>query len=125
MTDLIHISNTDLSDFHKDAYGFRPRGIYQEWWTPEALEAEYHHLSEVCKDNRIMEEAREHQALIDFNKLIEETISLGAGDVDTAIRWLAQAEDIELNEYDLEYFFWGHGLSYEIQKEYAKKYSKN
>ena len=40
MTNLIHISETDLSDFYKDAYGIRPRGVYKEYWTPEDLEAE-------------------------------------------------------------------------------------
>ena len=123
MTNLIHISETDLSDFYKDAYGIRPRGVYKEYWTEAELEAEYHHLSEVCKDNRIMEEAREHQALEDFNKLVDETIAYGAGDKDTAIRWLVQGEGLEMHSYDLEYFFWGHGLSYELQREWGKKYS--
>lgn len=121
MSNLIHISKTDLSDFHKDAYGFRPRGIYKEWWTESELEAEYQHLSKVCEENRIMDEAREHQALLDFNKLIDDTIAYGAGDRETAIRWLVQGEGLEFHTYDLEYFFWGHGLSYELQKQYSKE----
>lgn len=123
MTELIHISDTDLSDYFKDAHGFRPRSIYKEWWTPSELEAEYHHLSEICKENMIREEAAEHQALIDFNKLVEETIALGARDKETAIRWLVDGEDLTMTEYDLEYFFWGHGLSYELQKKMAKEYA--
>jgi hypothetical protein len=123
MSALIHISDTDLSDFFKDAYGFRPRSHYKEWWTQHELDAEYHHLSEVCRENRIREEAAEAQALIDFNKLIDETISFGASDRETAIRWLVDGENLTLTEYDLEYFFWGHGLSYELQKSMAKEYA--
>ncbi len=122
MTDLIHISDTDLSDSFKDAYGFRPRH-YKLLWTPEELEAEYHYLSEVCRENRIREEAAEIQALIDFNKLVDETISHGASDRETAIRWLVDGENLTLTEYDLEYFFWGHGLSYELQKQMAKEFA--
>ena len=123
MTDLIHISETDLSDFYKDAFGFRPRGHYQEWWTQEELDKEYDYLSGCCREAREMEEIRESEALIEFNKLIDETIALGAGDRDTAIRWLMESENVDPNFYqDVEYFFWGHGLSYELYTEYAKKF---
>jgi hypothetical protein len=125
MANLIHISETDLSDFYKSAHGFRPRGIYKEWWTEAELETEYHYLAKVCEENRIMEEAREHQALLDFNKLIEETIAYGAGDRETAIRWLVDGECLEFHAYDLEYFFWGHGLSYELQKQFTKELLKD
>jgi urocanate hydratase len=121
MDKKIHISKTDLSDFHKDAFGFRPRGIYQEWWTEDELEAEYQYLSNVCEENRIMEEAKHHQALLDFNKLIEETISYGASDRKTAIRWLLQGEEIDVNwSQDVEHFFWNHGLSWEKINEFKK-----
>ncbi len=118
---LIHINDTDLSDFFKDANGFRPRSIYKEWWTKDELEEEYSRLGAVCEENRVMDEAREHQALLDFNKLIEETIAHGAADRETAIKWLVDGEGLEFHTYDLEYFFWGHGLSYELQKQYTKK----
>ena len=55
MSNLIHISKTDLSDFYKDAFGFRPRGHYQEWWTEEELQKEYDYLSACCRENREME----------------------------------------------------------------------
>ena len=124
MTDLIHVSKTDLSDFFKDANGFRPRGIYKEWWTEAELEEEYKHLSKLCEENRIIDEAREDEALVSFNKLVNESISLGAGNRETAIRWLVEGEGLDFNSYDLEYFFWGHGLSWEHQREWAKKYSE-
>lgn len=122
MTDLIHFNETDLSDFSKDAYGFRCR-TYKEWWTQDELNEEYDRLGRMCEENRIMEEAREHQAMLDFEKLIADTISHGAADRETAIRWLVDGEGLDMNEYDLQYFFWGHGLSYEIQNEWAKEFA--
>ena len=121
MTELIHVSKTDLSDFHKDAYGFRPRGIYKEWWTKEELEAEYDRLGRVCDDNAKAEAVAEAEALVKFESLVAETVAHGAKDRETAIRWLVDGEGLEFHEYDLEYFFWGHGLSYELQRKWAKE----
>lgn len=126
MSDLIHISETDLSDFHKDAFGFRPRvGNYKVWWSEDELEAEYEYLSRICNQNMREEEAAEKQALIEFEELIVKTIKLGAHDRKTAIKWLVDAEDLEWNEYDLQYFFWGYNLSYQIQNEWAKALTSN
>jgi hypothetical protein len=125
MTDLIHIEQTDLSDFYKEAWGIRPRGVYKEWWTKDELEAEYQHLGDICTQNRICERNAEKQALIEFKQLIQKTIQLGAGDRETAIKWLVQAEGLEFNSYDLEYFFWGYGLSYRLQKTWTKALTSN
>ena len=121
MTDLIHISKTDLSDLFKDAHGFRPRGHYKEWWTRDELDAEYAHLSRICDENAFNEAIAEALALDKFEDLIKEVIGYGAGDRETAIRWLVQGENLDFTVYDLEYFFWGHGLSYKIQKEWSMK----
>ncbi len=123
MTELIHVFKTDLSDFFKEAFGFRPRNL-KEWWTPEELKAEYDYLGDVCNANDRDEKIREAEALKDFEELIHETICHGAKDRKTAIRWLVDGEDLELNEPDLQYFFWGHGLSYEIQNEWSGRYGR-
>jgi hypothetical protein len=120
MTELIHFSETDLSDFSKDAYGFRCR-TYKEWWSKDELEAEYKRLSAICEDNYLADTKRESEALVQFEILIKRTINYGAADRETAIKWLVQGEGLEFNEYDLQYFFWGHGLSYEIQNKWAKE----
>jgi hypothetical protein len=121
MENLIHIHDTDLSDLYKDAHGFRPRGIYKEWWTKDELEVEYSYLSKVCHENDIAEIKAEKKALITFEKLIANTIEYGAPDRETAIRWLIDGEGLEWNEYDLKYFFWIHGLSYEIQNNWTNE----
>ena len=68
MSNLIHFSETDLSDFSKEANGFRCR-TYKEWWTEEELEAEYKYLSGICEDNRLEETKREAEALVALGQL--------------------------------------------------------
>lgn len=124
MTNFYHVSETDLSDFFKDANGFRPSGIYKEWWTEEEIKAEYNHLGGVMDDNNKAEAIANSEALVDFNKLVDETIELGAPDKETAIKWLVDGEDLGWNAYDLKYFFWGHGLSYELQNSWTSELCK-
>ena len=122
MTDLIHIFDTDLSDFFKDAYGFRPRHNYKEWWTNDELQEEYDHLSTICKENMKIEESEQGKALICFEKLIEETIQYGAKDRKTALRWLIEGEGLDLDfGQDIEHFFWLHGLSWEMIEKLKKE----
>ena len=123
MTEKIHIWKTGLSDFHKDAYGFRPRDHYQEWWTQEELDAEYDRLSAICEENRVREEYQQAQALVDFEKDIKNTIALGASDRQTAIRWLIEAEGLDLNfSQDVEHFFWLNNLPWEKIDEFKKEF---
>lgn len=118
MSKMIHVSETDLSDFSKDAYGFRCRS-YKEWWTKDELEAEYERLSAISDENHAIEVEREKEALRAFEALIQDTISNGAADRETAIRWLMDAEDCDPDcEQDVQYFLWGYGLSYEIQNDW-------
>jgi len=117
---LIHVCDTSLSDMYKDANGFRPRH-YKEWWTKAELEAELAHLQRVIVYEMEAERKRESEALIKFEILISRTIKHGAADRETAIKWLVDSEDLEWNVQDLQYFFWGHGLSYEIQNEWSAK----
>jgi len=115
---LIHIGDTMLSDMFKEANGFRPRH-YKTWWTKAELEAKYAELERDIEDSIKCEEYAEKKALKRFKALIKETIGYGAGDRTTAIKWLVQGEGLEFNEYDLKYFFWGHGLSYKLQHRWA------
>lgn len=120
MSNLIHFSETDLSDFSKDANGFRDRS-YKEWWTEEELHEEYERLSAICKENMENEAIQEKEALVKFESLIQKTIDNGAGDRETAIRWLIQGEDLDINySQNVEHFFWLHGLSLEKIDEFKK-----
>jgi len=116
---LIHISDTYLSDMFKDVNGYRPRH-YKEWWTTAELKAEYDYLGRELDYVMKAEKKAEIKAVKKFKKLIKETISYGAGDRTTAIKWLVQGEGLDFRSVeDLKYFFWGHGLSYVLQNRWA------
>jgi hypothetical protein len=124
MENLIHFSDTSLSDMFKDANNFRPRH-YKEWWTPSELEEEYNYLQAQIERVMAEERAAEESALVEFNKLVEDTIALGAGDRETAIKWLMDAENVDTSYLqDVEHFFWSYGLSYELYRKLAVDFTK-
>ena len=121
--ELTHRENMILlySDFHKDAYGFRPRTINVYALTTEELEADFDRFEQVCADNRLEEQAAEALSDNAFRALIENTIQMGAGDEVTALRWIAEGA-VEDYGYDYEHFLWSQGIAYsKYGKEIAKK----
>lgn len=62
------------SDFHKEAYGFRPRGAMPDW-TVEEWDAEFHRLAAICERNRIEEEASQAEAARQVEALIARLIA--------------------------------------------------
>lgn len=121
--ELTHRENMILlySDFHKDAYGFRPRTINVYALTTEELEADFARFEQVCADARKEELAAEAQADLAFQTLITNTIQMGAGDEVTALRWIAEGA-VEQYGYDYEHFLWNQGIAYSAYgKEIAKK----
>jgi len=109
------------SDFHKDAYGFRPRTINVYALTTEELDADFDRFERVCAENRLEELAAEAEADNKFKTLIANTIQMGAGDEVTALRWIAEGE-VEQYGYDYEHFLWNQGILYSTYgKEIAQK----
>jgi hypothetical protein len=99
------------SDYHKEAYGFRPRGIDYSAMSDEQLVSDFDLFGELCRENAI-EEAKQLEAdLAAFDLQIERTIQLGAGDYKTALKWLFDGEGSDWeNPQDLECFVWGKGI---------------
>jgi hypothetical protein len=99
------------SDFHKEAYGFRPRGFDYSVLTTEQLKADFDRFAEVCRENAIEEELRLQADLKSFDLLIARTIQLGASDYKTALKWLFDGENLDWqNPQDLEHFVWRKGI---------------
>jgi len=95
---LIHFSETLISDMHKDAYGFRPRSGYQEWFTKEQLDATYDDLQRGV-DASIREDARREESnWQSFNARVEAVQAAGAGTRANALRWMMQAEGQDIQE---------------------------
>ena len=123
--ELTHRENMILlySDFHKDAYGFRPRTINVYAFTTEELEADFDRFEQVCADNRAEEQAAEALSDNAFQALIANTIQMGAGDEATALRWIAEGA-VEDYGYDYEHFLWSQGIAYSAYgKELAKRFA--
>lgn len=116
---LIHIGDTLLSDAHKDAFGFRPRGLYKDWWTHEELEGEYDSLWEISRAGELerMQEELECQKL--FEGYIDLTIEVGAKDRATAFRWMTQGEGYaDWHNQDIEHMLWKKGIGFDIMPMY-------
>jgi hypothetical protein len=97
------------SDMHKDAYGFRPRGIDTSAWTLEQFDAEFKVLGEAIEREETARKAAEAEAVKKFEQHVTNTICMGAGDRTTALRWIMEASDAN---GDWEYFCFCNGLPY-------------
>ncbi len=94
-----------VSDLFKDVNGFRPRGYKFNEWSNQELEDFVNDLIEVSEKQAAEEKAWE-------NKAINDVISVGADDKETALRWLDQADayfmygDDEFYTDDIEKYGW-------------------
>ena len=103
-------------DAYKDAYGFRPRGHNISAMTEQQLECEISELTQIIERNQKQEELEQQEAIIRFEKRVEETIALGAKNRETAIKWIHDAED---TGGDDGYLCYRLGLPYTHFKEVA------
>jgi len=94
-----------VSDLFKDVNGFRPRGYKFNEWSNQELEDFVNDLIEISEKQAAEERAWE-------NKAINDVISVGADDKETALRWLDQADayfmygDDEFYTDDIEKYGW-------------------
>jgi hypothetical protein len=98
------------SDLHKDAYGMRSRGLYNEY-SVEDLKEVLNKLSEIVSEQIEVEKYQEVADLVKFNELIEKTIELGASDRETAIKWIIESEELIEDYCPAETLLWRHGIS--------------
>lgn len=106
-----------LSDLHKEAYGFRPRERYFEWWanlTVAEKNAEWDYLGQVAEDRALEEDQIHLENLQEWDKHIAALMALGA-DRETAVRWDMDAMEAGGDE---EYyrFLWGIPYTFEANR---------
>lgn len=100
------------SDLYKDVYGVRPRGSIEQGWMAnadeEAIKTELDWLSKQLE--AVMDEEAQRQAenAVRAERRIAETIAMGAGDRENAIRWLREAE----MAHDNDELCWCLGVKY-------------
>lgn len=118
MNNLIHVSDTLLSDHSKEAYGCRYRG-YKEWWTQAELDAEHDRLAKICSDNWAEQIGYEVEAQRQFEKRITDVINVGAKNRETALAWMFERHTN--NEYyfrDLESDLYAEGIAIPFWESY-------
>jgi len=110
--------STELfSDLHKDVYGYRPR---QHWFydtdtTDEERQKEWDYLCDQL-DLQIEEDRKVKAMRLQALELdIAKNIALGAGDRETAIRWIIQS----LNPSNVDLMYGGEWVCYELGLEFA------
>ena len=97
-----------ISDVHKDAYGFRPRGKYGDDWTVEELKEELDRLVDYANEVYEEEQIAAEKAADAFDEQIIAVQASGAGNREQAIKWLVEADEDAL--WDIEHFVWKQGF---------------
>ena len=104
-----------FSDIHKDVYGYRPRWQSTEQWNSlEWLKEQVAELEDALlrqEEEKVSEEAAAIEA---FEARVLGTRAAGAPDRETAIRWIAEAYEIE---GDWDYLCYQLGLPYGYFKD--------
>ena len=111
---------SDFSDFYKEVHGFRPRFASTEQWNSEEwLTAQLADLSEYARVVFAQREEDEKASIAHFEAKVVKVIAAGAGDRETAIRWLFDAEDDAMAREDEDYFCFLNDLPYGYFKKAA------
>jgi hypothetical protein len=103
-------------DMYKDAHGIRPRHIDTSSWTLAQFEQEFAELCEIMKANDIQKGIEEAIAVEKFERRCAEMISIGAKNMDMAMRWIHEAEG---TQGDDDYLAWTLGLPYQYFRKAA------
>ena len=114
-----------LSDLHKDARGWRPRGegFWSSWneADDDGKEAIWTGLLDELDETMKAEAENLRRAKLDYEKEIAEVIALGAGHRERALLWMVDDTEKGMPEcpFDVEAWMWARGLLGEtkIEKE--------
>lgn len=84
-------ARSDYSDFHKEAFGFRPRWDYSAM-TLADFDREFEYLAQECKRNAELRAKAEAEAAVRLEQRILSLLEYGAKSRAMALRWLDEAE---------------------------------
>ena len=111
---------TYIYEGHKDAFGTKGRHYDFDAMSLEELRIEADYISTAANEAFEAEEAHKKECLKKFEALVQETIANGAGDEETALRWLSQ-NDTFYHIQDIESWVWDHGILF---TDYGRKLVK-
>jgi hypothetical protein len=96
-------------DFYKDVHGVRPRWMNYDEMSEQDLESELDDLSKQAEVVWAEEKRQQDDAIVRFESRIVDLIDTGAGDRETAIRWIHEAEG---SDGDSDYLCFLVGVPY-------------
>lgn len=112
---------TYIYEGHKDAFGVKGRHYDFKSMSLEELQKEADYISKAANEAFEAEKAREAKDLAEFKALVQKTIDLGAGDEETALRWLTSDEKF-FHSQDVESWVWDKGILFtDYGRELVKK----
>lgn len=106
------LDNEAFINVYKDTYGVKPRD--HEYFTASDERKEELTTALFAEFDRVQNEenAREYQARVDFDKLVDANLELGAENREQAIIWAMNS--VSENETDGGYYCYLFGLDYEF-----------
>ena len=104
---------TYISDVHKDAYGFRPRGLYNDMSVQE-LKVELDRLYEAASEEADRIHNIETRAWKALKSHYANLVNMGAKDFRQALAWDMEAEDCE--SWDFGFYCYHKNIPYSKER---------
>ena len=104
---------TYISDTHKDAYGFRPRGDYSDMSVPQLkiwLDSLY---EDACLEAERIQKA-EKASWLALKSHYANLVNMGAKDFRQALAWDMDAEEVE--SWDFGFYCYKKGIAYNKER---------
>lgn len=101
-----------FSDLHKDVYGFRPSAIFMKNvknFSDQERDDLWESLCDQLEENTKVEVAQAELDVAKFEARVLDVIDLGAGDRETALRWITSQETFYHSQC-VEHFVWEQGI---------------
>lgn len=98
-----------IYEAHKDAYGVKGRHYDFDSMSIEELRKEADRISDAVAEEIAREKEAAARAVVDFEKEVQAYIELGAGDRQTALRWMTQNLEF-YHIQDIEHWVWEYGI---------------
>lgn len=109
-----------ISDLHKDAYGFRPRGVYMQDWkdmTPGEKQAEWDHLCQLVEAGEQARKLAEGEAYDHWcTHILKLTLEHGVSHAQ-AVKQDMRARGADS---DIGYYCYLLGLSFSVESEISE-----
>ena len=111
---------TYISDTHKDAYGFRPRGLYNDMSVPQ-LKVELDRLCEAASEEADRIHNQEKRSWLALKSHYANLVDMGAKDFRQALHWDMQAEDCVHEGFkDFGFYCYHKRVSYSKERVLAR-----